>query len=77
MEDKRNFQEIIHQVNGIDKNNLNNMEYVTSIDLLLTSDNNGTVKDHRISDQFHQLKEKMEETNRATKEFVEILRKNE
>ncbi|MBB6215303.1 hypothetical protein HNQ80_001392 [Anaerosolibacter carboniphilus] len=75
MEDRRTAEEIIRQINGMDQNNSNNIEHITSIDLLLSDDNNGTVKDARVSEKFNALKRSMEEANQLTKEFVEILRR--
>ncbi|MDF2545461.1 MAG: hypothetical protein K0R93_359 [Anaerosolibacter sp.] len=74
MEDRRTAEEIIRQINGLEKNNANNIEYVSSINLLLTDDNNGTVKDARVSEKFNALKKTMEEANQLTKEFVQMLR---
>ncbi|MFT9497744.1 hypothetical protein [Anaerosolibacter sp.] len=74
MEDRRTAEEIIRQVNSLEKNNANNIEYVSSINLLLTDDNNGTVKDARVSEKFNALKKTMEEANQLTKEFIQMLR---
>lgn len=74
MEDRRTAEEIIRQVNGMNQNNSNNIEYITSIDLLLLDDNNGTVKDARISEKFNELKKTMESANELTKDFVNMLR---
>jgi hypothetical protein len=76
MEDRRTAEEIIRQANGLEKNNANNIEYVSSINLLLTDDNNGTVKDASVSEKFKALKKTMEEADQLTKEFVKMLRQH-
>lgn len=73
MEDQQTLQEIIHQIKSIEKNNWNTMDYLTSIDLLLTSDNNGTTKDAEISHDFSTLKKKLEEVSTSTETFLSKL----
>ncbi|KXG75033.1 hypothetical protein AN619_20030 [Thermotalea metallivorans] len=76
MEDRKTVEEVMHQMTGIEKNNFRNMEHISGIDLLLTSDNNGTVKDAQISSKFNELKKKLQETNQLTKEFMAMLKQN-
>ena len=76
MQDQRTLREIIHQMDVLEKNNTDNIEYITSIDLLLTSNDNGTVKDSRLSDKFNKLKETIQEANQLSKEFITILKQN-
>lgn len=73
LEDKRTINEIINQAKLIEENNWKNMEYTTGIDLLLTSDNNGTVKDKNIAKDFSQLKEKIEDMNDLTEKLLSKL----
>jgi len=76
MEDNRTLSDIINQLEGIDKSNSDIMEYITSIDLLLTSNNNGTVKDAEVSKTFTELKNKLEEAIDASKQFKSSLEDN-
>ena len=69
MEDKRTMKEVLDKVMDFDKNNLDNAENLTSIELLLTDDNNGTIKDASISKNFLMLKEKYNELLSLTNDF--------
>lgn len=73
MEDKGTINEIINQTKILEENNWNTMEYVTGIDLLLTSDNNGTTKDRELSQKFSSIRKKVEEINHLTKDFLSAL----
>lgn len=73
MEDKRTMDEIINQARILEENNWNTMECVTGIDLLLTSDNNGTTKDRELSEKFSSIRKKVEEINHLTKDFLSAL----
>lgn len=76
MQDQRTVKEIINQMNVLEKNNSNNIEYITSIDLMLTSDNNETVKDAELSKKFNKLKQTMEKASNLSKEFMTLLKEN-
>jgi hypothetical protein len=76
MEDKRTVKDLIDQMKTIEKNNFENVEYISSMDLLLTSNNNGTVKDADLSDKFNNLKSKMREVADLTGEFLDDLNQN-
>lgn len=74
MQDRRTVQEIINQMNVLNENNSNSMEYITSIDLMLTSDNNSTSKDTVLSNKFERVKKAMEELNNLSKDFINTLK---
>lgn len=76
MEDKRTVEGIINQIKDIEKNNWDTMEHITSIEMLLTSDNNGTDKDDEISEKFFELRRKMQEVIDSTNEIVFSLNEN-
>lgn len=77
MEDRRTVEGIINQIKDIEKNNWDTMEHITSIEMLLTSDNNGTDKDDEISQKFFELRRKMQEVIDSTNEIVFSLNENE
>lgn len=77
MDDRKTLHEIMNQMKAIEENLSNNFEQLTSIDLLLTSDNNGTVKDAKISKNFSLLKEKLEEAADSAKVFMSMLEKED
>jgi len=73
MEDTRTMQNLINELSNIERNNQNNLEHITSIDLLLVSNNNGTVKDAEISKKVSNLKEKIREVSEASSELTSLL----
>ncbi|MFA5523886.1 MAG: hypothetical protein WDA24_05980 [Tissierellales bacterium] len=73
MEDNRTKQEIINQLNMIEKDHQHIQEHVTSIDLLMTDDNNGRVKDNAIGKKLDVLKQKIEEVVETSNEITSIL----
>jgi len=74
MEDRRTREDIKRQVENIKVNNLNNLEAMAGIEMLMTSNNNGTVKDSRVSMKYKELKEKVDEINSITEEFISMLK---
>lgn len=75
MENKRTMNEIIVQTKKIEENNWDNMECVTGIDLLLTSENYGTTKDKSLEKEFNNLKGKIEDVNSLTISLLSKLEK--
>lgn len=73
MQDKKTLENIAQQVKLIEKNNLDNLESMTSIEMLLTSNNNGKSKDESLSHKFSQLKDKMQETINSTHDIIFML----
>lgn len=76
MENRKTMENIYNEMKDIQKNNLNNVEHFASIELLLHSNNNGTVKDAAVSKEFASVKEKIEEASRATSRFISMLDDN-
>ncbi len=74
MEDERTKIELKKQIESIRENNLNNLEAIASLEMLLTSNNNGRVKDEKSSQKFIELKGKVDEVSNITNEFVAILK---
>jgi len=73
MENRKTIENIYNEMKDVERNNLNNVEHFASIELLLHSNNNGTVKDADVSKEFAALKEKIEEASRATSKFISML----
>lgn len=76
MDDKRTLENINKQLQSIERNNQNNLENMTSIEMLLTSDNNSRAKNSELSDKFNRLKDEMERTFRTTNEILGIIDTN-
>jgi len=73
MENPKSLKEIIDQTKKIDENNFNNLQYLNSINMLLTSNDLGTTKDENLSQKFNELSNKMEDINKLTSELLEEL----
>ncbi|EOC99647.1 hypothetical protein [Caldisalinibacter kiritimatiensis] len=73
MEDYNTIENIINQMKDVEKNNWSNMEFISGIDLLLTSNNNGTDKDEELSQKFYSLREKMQEVIDSTNDILTYL----
>jgi hypothetical protein len=73
MENPKSLKEIIDQTKKIDENNFNNLQYLNSINMLLTSNDLGTTKDENLSQKFNELSSKMEDINKLTSELLEEL----
>lgn len=75
MENKNAIEEIINQTKQIEENNNNNMEYTTSIGMLLSSNDLGRTKDRDLSDKFNKLNKQIEDINSLTQELLGDLNK--
>lgn len=73
MEDERTKVEVKEQIENIKKNNLDNLGDISSLEMLLNSNNNGKTKDENASKKFLELKKKLDEVNRIADEFVSML----
>ncbi len=73
MEDNRTKQEIINQLNMIGKDHQHILEHVSSIDLLLVSNENGRVKDITLAKKLEGLKEKIEDVVETSDEITSML----
>ena len=57
----------------IEKDHQHILEHITSIDLLMTDDNNGRVKDATIGKKLDSLKQKIEDVVETSNEITSIL----
>lgn len=76
MEDERTVEDISKQINAINRNNFSSMKNVTSMEMLLTSNNNGTSKDAEMSQRLNNLKNKIQQAAEATSEIKSMLGKS-
>lgn len=73
MENPRSINEMISQTKKIEENNSNNMEHLTSMEILLTSNDYARSKDESLSKTFYKLQEKVEDINTLTKKLLSDL----
>lgn len=73
MENPRAIAEVLNQAKKIEENNFSNMEYMTSINMLLTSSDLGKSKDKEISKKINKLNEHMEDINKLTSDLLNDL----
>lgn len=73
MENPRSISEMISQTKRIEENNSNNMEHLTSMEILLTSNDYARSKDESLSKTFYKLQEKVEDINTLTKKLLSDL----
>jgi hypothetical protein len=73
MENPRTIAEILSQTKKIEENNWNSTQYLNSINMLLTSNDLGTVKDENLSEKFQQLNHKIEDINKLTEDLLSHL----
>ena len=73
MENPKSLKEIIDQTKKIDENNFNNLQYLNSINMLLTSNDLGSTKDDNLSKKFEELNSKMEDISKLTSDLLEEL----
>ena len=73
MENPRAIGEIIEQAKRVEENNWNSTQYLNSINMLLTSNDLGKIKDENLSKKFTQLNGKMEDVNKLTEDLLSLL----
>ncbi|WFA09015.1 hypothetical protein [Tissierella sp. Yu-01] len=73
MENKRAMEEIINQTKRIEENNFNNMEYTTSINMLLNSNDLAQPKDYELAKKFNKLNKRIEDINKLTSDLLNDL----
>ena len=73
MENKRAMEEIINQARRIEENNFSNMEYTTSISMLLNSNDLGRTKDFELAKKFNKLNNRIEDINKLTSDLLNDL----
>lgn len=74
MKDKMTISEMINQVKQIEENNLNNMEYTTSMSLMASSNDLGQAKDKDLSQKISKLNKHLEDANTLTSDLLSDLR---
>lgn len=77
MDDYNTLEHIMNQLENIEKNNWETMDYINTVDLLLTSNNNGNVKDPYLSKRFEALRDHLEEAIQSANEFMTLLKNPE
>ena len=75
MENPKTISEIINQAKKIDNNNFENMEHLTSISILLNSNDSGQSKDKELSSKFGKLNQQMMDINKQTSDLLNELSK--
>lgn len=73
MENKRTMEEIINQAKKIEENNFLNMEYTTSINMLLNSNDLAQPKDYNLAKKFNKLNNRIEDINKLTSDLLNDL----
>lgn len=73
MENKRAMEEIINQAKKIEENNFSNMEYTTSITMLLNSNDLAQPKDFDLAKKFNKLNNRIEDINKLTSDLLNDL----
>lgn len=73
MENKRAMEEIINQAKKIEENNFSNMEYTTSINMLLNSNDLAQPKDYELAKKFNKLNNRIEDINKLTSDLLNDL----
>ncbi|WP_026895487.1 hypothetical protein [Clostridiisalibacter paucivorans] len=73
MDDMQSLENVINELKYIEDNNWDNMDHLNSVEMLLTSNNNGTDKDDEISDYFTNLKDIMQEAINTTNNIMSLM----
>ncbi|MBU5440190.1 hypothetical protein KQI42_19535 [Tissierella sp. MSJ-40] len=73
MENPKAISEILNQTKRIEENNFSNMEYATSISMLLNSNDLAKTKDKELSDKVNKLNRHIEDINKLTADLLNDL----
>ncbi len=73
MENPETIKELIDQTKEIKENNSSSMDNLTSMEILLTSNDYATAKDPDLSKTFYRLQEKIEDANILTSQLLSNL----
>ncbi|MGN9163777.1 hypothetical protein ACTNDY_00630 [Tissierellaceae bacterium HCP3S3_D8] len=73
MENKNAMSEIIKQAKKIEENNFNNMEFATSMTMLINSNDLAQPKDRDLADKVNRLNRHIEDINKLTDELLQNL----
>ncbi len=76
MKNPETMKELINQTKKIEENNSNIMDNLTSMEILLTSNDYATAKDPKLSKTFYRLQEKIEDANTLTSQLLSSLENN-
>ncbi len=77
MEDYRTLDNIIHEMKIIEDNIWDSMEHLNSIDMLLSSNDNGSSKDEDISEGYLYMRDKAQELIEAMNDFISMINDDE
>lgn len=67
------IKELINQTKKIEKDISNNMDNLTSMEILLTSNDYASAKNPKLSKTFYRLQEKIEDANTLTSQLLSSL----
>lgn len=73
MENPKAIEELINQAKKIEENNFSNLEYTTSINMLLNSNDLAQPKDYEFSKKFNKLNKRIEDINKLTSDLLDDL----
>ncbi|MBC8586868.1 hypothetical protein [Paratissierella segnis] len=73
MENKKTMEEVIKQAKKIEENNFSNMEYTSSISMLINSNDLAQPKDKKLSEKFRKLNRQLEDINKLTSDLLDDL----
>ena len=73
IENKNTMSEIIKQAKKIEQNNFNNMEFATSMTMLINSNDLAQPKDRDLADKVNRLNRHIEDINKLTDELLQNL----
>lgn len=73
MENPKIIDEILNQAKKIEENNLSNMEHLSSISMMLNSNDLGRPKDKELAAKFEELNREIEDINKRTAELLKDL----
>ncbi len=73
MENRKAIEEIISQAKKIEENNFSNMEYTTSINMLLNSNDLAQPKDYELTKKLNKINQRIEDINKLTSDLLDDL----
>ena len=71
MENRKAIEEIISQAKKIEENNFSNMEYTTSINMLLNSNDLAQPKDYELTKKLNKINQRIEDINKLTSDLLD------
>jgi hypothetical protein len=73
VENRKAIEEIISQAKKIEENNFSNMEYTTSINMLLNSNDLAQPKDYELTKKLNKINQRIEDINKLTSDLLDDL----